>query len=126
MTSTVCTLELNLIRSVFPKWTEESVANFGNIIIGLGPHVGDVLGFYLDKWARESRIVTAELRRSLLGLVKLIGFVPEVATEASSTETFTLATALAGTLTLAAGPPRATISRHGRPTRSPPSDVRER
>jgi len=93
----------NLLRSVFPKWTEESIANFGNILVGLGPHVGDVLGFYLDKWARESRIVTAELRRSLLGLVKLIGFAPEGATAASATETFTLAAALAGTLTIPAG-----------------------
>jgi hypothetical protein len=93
----------NLIRSVFPRWTEESVANFGNILVQMNAHVGDVLMYYLDKWARESRIVTAQLRRSLLNLVKIIDFQPEGATAAQATETFTLSAVTAGDVTFPAG-----------------------
>jgi len=64
----------NLIEGAFPEWTEQNVANFGNIIVELFAFVGDVLGFYQDNQANESRITTAQLRRSLLALSKLVGF----------------------------------------------------
>lgn len=92
-----------LIGSVFPTWTAEDVANFGNILVELYAHVGDMLGFYLDNHALESRITTARLRRSLLALVKLIGYRPRGASASQVDETFTLAAAMAGTVTLPAG-----------------------
>ncbi len=93
----------NLIRQAFPTWTEESVANFGNILVELAAHVGDVLAFLVDNWARESRISTARLRRSLLGIAKMLSFTPSTQSAASVDETFTLAAALAGTLTIPKG-----------------------
>ena len=92
-----------LIASVFPEWTDDSVADFGNLLVELNAFVGDTLCFYMDNHALESRIVTARLRRSLLGLVKLIGYKPHGAGAAQVDETFTLAAALPGTLMLPAG-----------------------
>lgn len=92
-----------LVDTAFPEWTERSKANFGNILKELPSHVGDALFFYLDKAARESRISSAQLRKSLLGLCKLIGYRPPGASAATAQEVFTLEQVLAGTLTIAKG-----------------------
>lgn len=81
---------INLVRSAFPDWTDFNVANFGNILLELFAFVGDVLTFYMDNQGRESRIVTAQLRKSLLGLAKLIGFEAAGAEAATAEITFTL------------------------------------
>lgn len=94
-----------LIRTVFPEWTDESVADFGNILVELFAFTGDVLTFYQDNQARESRITTAKLRRSLLGLAKLMGYAPRGASAATCDVVLTLGAAIqAGrTLTIAKG-----------------------
>lgn len=79
-----------LISAAFPEWTDDNVANFGNILVDLHCFVGDVLGFYQDKQARETRWTQAKQRKNLLALVKLIGFRPTGATAATAAETFTL------------------------------------
>lgn len=81
----------NVIRSVFPTWSEENVANFGNILLESFAFIGDVLVFYQDSLARETRIVTATQRKALIALTKLIGFEPKTASAATTDETFTLA-----------------------------------
>lgn len=75
---------INLIRSVFPTWTDHNVANFGNILMELTAFVGDVLGFYQDNQAAESRWTTAKQRENLIALAKLIGFKPEGAKAATT------------------------------------------
>ncbi len=80
----------NLIRSVFPEWTDFNVADFGNILVELFAHTGDVVSFYQDNQARQSRITTATQRKALLGLVKLIGYIPSTATAATAALTITL------------------------------------
>lgn len=92
-----------LIRSVFPAWTDESVANFGNILVELFAFVGDVLTFYMDNHGRESRITTARLRRSLLALCKLTGYQPAGATAATVDVVLTFTPPPAGTLTIPIG-----------------------
>jgi hypothetical protein len=79
-----------LIASVFPDWTDQSVANFGNILVELFAFTGDVLTYYQDQQARESRITTAVLRKSLLGLAKLVGYAPSGASAATVDVTITL------------------------------------
>lgn len=81
----------NLIRSVFPEWTDFNVANFGNILIELFAFTGDVLTFYQDNQAQQGRIATTTQRKAMLGLIKLIGFTPSGATAATVDEKFTLA-----------------------------------
>ena len=72
----------NLVRSVFPEWTDFNVASFGNLLVELYAFVGDVIGFYQDNQARESRIATATQRKNLIALTKLLGFRPAVAARA--------------------------------------------
>jgi phage-related baseplate assembly protein len=92
-----------LIRSVFPEWTDDQITNFGNIIVEQFAFVGDVLLYYQDNQARESRIATARLRKSIIGLVKLIGYRPRGTDAATVDLTVTLSAPLAGSLTIPAG-----------------------
>ncbi len=93
----------NLVRSVFPEWTDFNVANFGNILLELFAHTGDVLTFYQDNQARQSRIVTATQRKAIIGLVKLIGYAPATATAATADVTISLPAPPAGSVTFPAG-----------------------
>ena len=82
---------INLARSAFPEWTDFNVANFGNLLLELFAFVGDVLLFYQDNQARESRISTAQLRKNMLALTKLIGYLPRGSAAATANLTVTLA-----------------------------------
>jgi len=93
----------NLVRSVFPEWTDFNVADFGNILLELFAQVGDILGFYQDNQARQSRITTATQRKALLGLVKLIGYEAATATAATVDITITLPAPPIGIATFPAG-----------------------
>ncbi len=93
----------SLVRSVFPDWTDFNVANFGNILLELYAFVGDVLTFYQDNQARESRILTATQRKNLIALTKLLGFRPAGARAATVGVIFALAAAPAANVTLRKG-----------------------
>ena len=93
----------SLVRSVFPDWTDFNVANFGNILLELYAFVGDVLTFYQDNQARESRLLTATQRKNLIALTKLLGFRPAGARAATVEEVFTLAATPAADVLLPRG-----------------------
>lgn len=95
------------IRSVFPEWTDDATANFGNLLIESFAFVGDVLTYYQDQQARESRWGTVELRRNAIALAKLIGYELPLATEATCDVVMTLtnASALTGSITPVGGVP---------------------
>lgn len=93
----------NLVRSVFPEWTDFNVAGFGNLLLELYAFVGDVLTFYQDNQARESRIATATQRKNLIALTKLLGFRPAGARAATADVTFTLAAPPAAAVTIRKG-----------------------
>lgn len=93
----------DLLKTVFPEWTDRNRANFGNILVELFAHTGDVLTYYQDNQARESRIVTATQRKSLLALCKLIGFAPATAAAAIAACTFSIPAIVAGDVVLPAG-----------------------
>lgn len=92
----------NLIRSVFPTWTDERIANFGNILIELFAHVADILTKYQDNQAREAFWGRVTQRKNILALAKMIGFVPSGNTAAQVDVSFALAAALAGDVTIPA------------------------
>jgi hypothetical protein len=92
-----------LVRSVFPDWTDFNVANFGNILLELYAFVGDVLTFFQDNQARESRLLTATQRKNLIALTKLLGFRPAGARAATVEEVFTLAAPPAADVVLPQG-----------------------
>jgi hypothetical protein len=78
-----------LIASVFPTWTDASVANFGNILVEMFAWCMDVTGFYQDNQALESRITTAVQRKNLLALAKLVNYEPATAEAAQCLVKFT-------------------------------------
>ena len=65
---------IELVRSVFPDWTDFEVAGFGNLLIEMYAFVGDVVTFYQDNLARESRLVTATQRRNVMALARMLGY----------------------------------------------------
>ncbi len=94
---------IQLVQSVFPTWTQFQVANFGIVLLEMFSWVGDVLTVYQDNQAGESRIVTARQRRNLLALVKLLGYVPELAGPATTDLSISVDGTLADNCVIAAG-----------------------
>ena len=80
----------NLLRGVFPDWTDFQTANFGVILMELPSFVGDVIGFYENNSGRESRITTTTQRKNMVALAKLLGFIPENNKAATADLTVTL------------------------------------
>ena len=92
-----------LLRSVFPDWTDFQIANFGVILMEMFAFVGDVLGFYENNQGRESRIVTANQRKNLIALAKLVNFIPANNTAATTDLTVSLAAPPIADFNLSAG-----------------------
>lgn len=92
-----------LVRSVFPDWSDFSVASFGNVLIEMYAFVGDVLGYYLDAQARESRLVTATQRRNVIALARMLGYRLHGARAAMAEVVFTLAQPAAAAVRIPAG-----------------------
>lgn len=93
----------NVIPSAFPTWTDRQVADFGNLMVEMMAFVGDVIAFYQDNQARESRWSTARLRRSMISMAKLISFGPTGASAAQCDLTIQLAASPVGSVTINAG-----------------------
>lgn len=64
----------SLVSSVFPDWTDFNVANFGNLLLELYAFTGEIVTFYLESQARESRLTTAMQRKNVIALAKLLGY----------------------------------------------------
>jgi uncharacterized phage protein gp47/JayE len=65
---------LDLAAYRLPEWTDRSPADLGMALIDVVAYVADVLGYYQDRIASESFLPTATERRSILLLLKLIGY----------------------------------------------------
>jgi hypothetical protein len=74
-----------------------------NLLLELYAFVGDVLTFYQDNQARESRIATATQRKNLIALTKLLGFRPAGARAATADALFRLAVPPAAPVTIRKG-----------------------
>jgi len=94
---------IELVQSVFPEWSEHDVASFGDILLEAFAFVGDALGYYLDALIRETRIVTATQRRSLIALARLVGYRLPGAQAATAVVTFDLDAAMGGDVVIPAG-----------------------
>jgi hypothetical protein len=79
-----------LVQSAFPEWSDFSVANFGTLLLELYAFVGDVLGYYLDGQARESRLSTATQRKNVIALARMLGYRLHGAQAATAQLTFRL------------------------------------
>lgn len=63
------------IPTKLPEWTDyTSEADFGNVLLELFAHMGDILSYYQDRIANESFLGTAQTRRSIIHHLRLIGY----------------------------------------------------
>src|SRR5215471_21226715 len=65
---------LDLARSRLPEWTDRSPADLGMLLLDLFAYIGDVMLYYQDRIANESFLQTATERRSVLQMLRLIGY----------------------------------------------------
>lgn len=94
---------INLIRTVFPDWTDVDVANFGNVMLECFAFVGDVLTNYQDNQSRESRLIEALIRRNVIALAAHLGYTPRTAAPATADVLFALDSTPANDVTIPAG-----------------------
>lgn len=92
-----------LVKSVFPDWSDFSVASFGNVLLEMYAFVGDVVTYYLDAQARESRLVTATQRKNVIALARMLGYRLHGARAATAEIAFTLARPPTADLVIPAG-----------------------
>jgi uncharacterized phage protein gp47/JayE len=79
-----------LIPDKLPEWQDyASEADFGNVLLELFAHMGDILSYYQDRVANESFLGTAQTRRSIIHHLRLIGYKLATAAPASTELTMT-------------------------------------
>jgi len=80
-----------LIPDKLPEWTDyQSEADFGNVLLQLFAHMGDMLSYYQDRVVNESFLGTAQDRRSIIHHLKLISYRLTTAAPAAAYLTLTL------------------------------------
>jgi hypothetical protein len=57
-----------------PEWTDRSQADFGMLMVDLFAYVGDIVLYYQDRIANELVLGQATERRSIINLLRLIGY----------------------------------------------------
>src|SRR4029453_1299742 len=100
-----------LIPEKMPQWTDyESEADFGNVLLQLFAHMGDILSYYQDRVANESFLGTAQERGSVIQHLRLIGYRLSTAAPASATLTLTVPATCTDVITIRQGDAFATKS----------------
>jgi hypothetical protein len=106
-----------LIPDKLPEWTDyASEADFGNVLLELFAHMGDILSYYQDRVANESFLGTARTRRSIIQHLRLIGYKLRTAAPAAATLTITVPAACEETVTIRQGDAFATKSQQDKPS----------
>lgn len=108
-----------LIPEKLPEWTDyESPADFGNVLLQLFAHMGDILSYYQDRVANESFLGTAQQRRSVIHHLRLIGYQLSTAAPASTTLALTVPVDTTDTIIIDRGDAFATVpQRNAAPVR---------
>ena len=105
------------IPSILPEWTDyTSEADFGNALLQLFAHIGDVLSYYQDRIANESFLGTAQTRRSIIHHLRLIGYRLSTAAPASAMLTVLFPEGYRGTVAIKKGAAFATQSQSDKPS----------
>jgi hypothetical protein len=106
-----------LIPYKLPEWTDYlAEADFGNVLLELFAHLGDVLSYYQDRVANESFLSTARTRQSVIEHLRLIGYKLATAGPASAVLTVSIPAAASGNATILRGDAFATRSQKDKPS----------
>lgn len=112
---------LQAMRDQIPRklaqWTDfTNEADFGNVLLQLFAHVGDILSYYQDRVANESLLGTAQTRRSVIEHLRLIGYELGTAAPAAAGLTVTVPASVNSAVTISKGDAFATKSQKTRPS----------
>ena len=93
----------DLIPAKLPEWTDRSEADFGIVLIELFAYMADILSYYQDRIANEAFLKTAQERRSVVNLLRLIGYEMAPAASASAYLSVVVANNASGTVVILPG-----------------------
>src|SRR5207253_246222 len=65
---------LDLAAWRLPEWTDRSPGDLGMVMVDLFAYVADVVSYYQDRIASEAFMSTASERRSVMHLMRLLGY----------------------------------------------------
>lgn len=106
-----------LIPDKLPEWTDySSQADFGNVLLQMFAHMGDIISYYQDRIANESFLTTARERRSIIQHLKLIGYSLATAAPAATELTIRVPVAGSGDIIIRRGDAFATTSTKEKPS----------
>jgi len=91
-------------------------ADFGNVLLELFAHLGDILSFYQDRVANESYLGTARTRRSVIEHLRLIGYELGTAVPAAAGLALSVPATVGGFVTISKGDAFATKSSKSKPS----------
>lgn len=94
---------LELAREKLEAWTDHSPNDLGVVLLELFATMGDVLLYYQDRIANESYLETAVERRSVINLLRLIGYELRPPQPASADLTLLFDQDATGTVTVPTG-----------------------
>lgn len=92
-----------LLSGVFPQWTDKYRSSFGNVLKEMFCFVMDVVTYYQDQQALETRWGTAIRRESIIELAKLIGYTLDGASSSTADVIFSISTIKPGNVTIPVG-----------------------
>ena len=105
------------IPAKLPEWQDfANEADFGNVLLELFAHIGDILSYYQDRVANESFLGTARTRRSVIEHLRLIGYELGTAAPPAATLSLTVPGSVTATVTVSKGDAFATKSQKTRPS----------
>src|SRR5437899_647869 len=112
---------LQAMRDQIPQklrqWTDfTNEADFGNVLLELFAHIGDILSYYQDRVANESFLGTARGRRSVIEHLRLIGYKLSTAVPAAASLNVTVPGAVTAAVTINQGDAFATKSQKNKPS----------
>ncbi|MDT7797391.1 MAG: hypothetical protein QOI78_824 [Actinomycetota bacterium] len=105
------------IPQKLPQWKDfGNEADFGNVLLELFAHIGDILSYYQDRVANESLLGTARTRRSVIEHLRLIGYELGTAAPAAAALSLSVPASVTTTVTVKKGDAFATKSGQDRPS----------
>jgi hypothetical protein len=101
-----------LIPDKLPEWSGHTAeADFGNVLLQMFAHMGDLLSYYQDRVANESFLGSAQTRRSIIEHLRLIGYRLATAAPAAAALQLSFPATAGGVVTVRRGSAFATKSR---------------
>lgn len=94
---------LELARERLPEWTDHSPNDLGVLLVELFASMGDALFYHQDRIANESYLETAREPRSVIHLLRLIGYELRPPVPASAQLSLAFAKDATGTITVTTG-----------------------